>query len=707
MDRLSRFKKFYLTVIIKNLTSYKQYFNVSNFDRRIEQLINEFERTYSVSPFSIENPEEITNLLKQKKESFSSYSEKNGKGVPRAIINTHLVYFLKYNKRFDFDNLQGLVDELHNLFGGEFIKDFQEKRIQFNGNLRKASLSEIFGNVRDNYWTINKGSEKELQYHIHINEERSCIRYGLGFNAQKSINNLNPVKNISKFISPFISKIEKIENQLDDYKLFDCNINDLKNIKEGQFILFGKELKTEPLDNGRFSIDGVNLLEMYYDMRFKQCKVYEEIFESVQMIEKNNMEEHNYTKNIINLLKYKKQIILQGPPGTGKTRQAKLMAKEILEVEDIEDLNHHEQFKIVQFHPSYTYEDFVRGIVAEGQNSSISYKAVNKVLGKLAKEALDNYNKSRRPVHEVSKEIKLDQYFEQFVDSISEQVEKNLYLTPNVSIISIDEDAFRYKGNVGWLENGNRMLFKDIKQAFLDNNTTRQDVKNNENLSGLARWHSSYYIRVVNLFNNYLKENNLTIENAETINIPQKDYILVIDEINRANLSSVLGELIYALEYRGEAVDSMYEVEGSHKITLPPNLYIIGTMNTADRSVSQIDYAIRRRFAFVDVLPKVLDNGETKFDEILFSEVAALFDHYLSNEFTKEQVQIGHSYFIDKSDEGVSMDTRLEYEIKPILREYVRDGILTEEAKLKIEELKVSNKITQESDAEIDGTPPL
>ena len=97
-----------------------------------------------------------------------------------------------------------------------------------------------------------------------------------------------------------------------------------------------------------------------------------------------------------------------------------------------------------------------------------------------------------------------------------------------------------------------------------------------------------------------------------------------IDEINRANLSSVLGELIYALEYRGEAVESMYEVEGSNKIILPPNLYIIGTMNTADRSVSQIDYAIRRRFAFVDVLPKVLEetDEETKFDEVLFNKVA-------------------------------------------------------------------------------------
>src|SRR5690606_7139407 len=80
-------------------------------------------------------------------------------------------------------------------------------------------------------------------------------------------------------------------------------------------------------------------------------------------------------------------------------------------------------------------------------------------------------------------------------------------------------------------------------------------------------------------------------------------YVLIIDEINRANLPAVLGELIYALEYRGEGVDSMYDLDGDTSIILPPNLYIIGTMNTADRSVGHIDYAIRRRFAFVEVLP--------------------------------------------------------------------------------------------------------
>ena len=171
-----------------------------------------------------------------------------------------------------------------------------------------------------------------------------------------------------------------------------------------------------------------------------------------------------------------------------------------------------------------------------------------------------------------------------------------------------------------------------------------------------------------------------------------KNYVLIIDEINRANLSSVLGELIYALEYRGEAVESMYEVDGDNKLILPPNLYIIGTMNTADRSVGYIDYAIRRRFAFVDVLPKDLSNEEgINFDSKLFRQVSKLFETNLSPEFEKKDVQLGHSYFIDKSYEGGSMNIRLEYEIKPILLEYVKDGVfIGDEIKQKIEELEAS-----------------
>jgi len=180
----------------------------------------------------------------------------------------------------------------------------------------------------------------------------------------------------------------------------------------------------------------------------------------------------------------------------------------------------------------------------------------------------------------------------------------------------------------------------------------------------------------------YQVENKILAEFAQkATENPNGNYVLVIDEINRANLPAVLGELIYALEYRGDdSIESIYEYKGERNIKLPSNLYIIGTMNTADRSVGHIDYAIRRRFAFVDVLPddNVIENDKAK---ALFNKVAELFSSeqlYLSPDFNKNDVQIGHSYFIVKDDSELA--TKWQYEIKPILNEYIKDGILLSEA---------------------------
>jgi DNA polymerase III delta prime subunit len=350
-----------------------------------------------------------------------------------------------------------------------------------------------------------------------------------------------------------------------------------------------------------------------------------------------------------------------------------------------------EQVKIIQFHPSYSYEDFVRGIIAESKGDKIEYKNVNKILGAFAEIATKNWNDSRKDDIKVAIENKVRDYFEQFADELRVKVENNetIELTPSVKLIDVEENTFRYKGDEGWTRFGNRMYFEDIIQAFLDGNKVRQDVIKNNNLHGLAKQHATYYLKVLNMFQNYLISNNLALDQVTSDKVKLKDYVLIIDEINRGNLSSVLGELIYALEYRGEYVESMYEVNKSNKLMLPPNLFIIGTMNTADRSVGHIDYAIRRRFAFVDIQPKDLTSEEgDKFHRDLFDKVSNLFITNLSPEFEKKDVQLGHSYFIDKSEEGGSIDIRLQYEIKPILNEYVKDAILIgENIKQTIEDL--------------------
>ena len=103
----------------------------------------------------------------------------------------------------------------------------------------------------------------------------------------------------------------------------------------------------------------------------------------------------------------------------------------------------------------------------------------------------------------------------------------------------------------------------------------------------------------------YKTENRIFGEMAKrAAKQPNEKHVLVIDEINRANVSAVLGELIYGLEYRGKEVQTPYEVDGKTGLLIPENLQIIGTMNTADRTIGQIDYAVRRRFAFVHCPPR-------------------------------------------------------------------------------------------------------
>ena len=394
---------------------------------------------------------------------------------------------------------------------------------------------------------------------------------------------------------------------------------------------------------------------------------------------------------VIKLLKYKPQIILQGPPGTGKTREAKRIAKALLGLGENDSLEGNERFKLIQFHPSYSYEDFVRGIVAKPneEGSGIVYTAENKILGAFAKEAFNNWHKAQQSTQTLKEEEVFEAFIEHIKEELAQSEDYKYPLTEAVYLFDADDKRFKYKGD-NWEvhSNGLNMNYAEIKRIIESGVRDRQGVTKLTTIGGQARQHASYFLRIVEKYYEFRENYKPTVDK-----IPLKNYVLVIDEINRANLSAVLGELIYALEYRGEAVQSMYAIEGENNLILPPNLYIIGTMNTADRSVGHIDYAIRRRFAFVNVLPKDLTNelGD-QFESELFAKVTNLFNTNLSPEFKKEEVQLGHSYFITKN---TPIDFRWEYEIKPILLEYVKDGILAGEGI----ETTINNLINNENNA--------
>ena len=583
---------------------------------------------------------------------------------------------VEFDKKISFYDLQDLVLKQ---------KSPEEDYFTFAGN-----LWDLIDSNETHYWLYSPGGQA-FMWEEFYDEGIMAI----GWDELEDLENYTDRKSI---LEALIENYGGGEDQRNNVSAIDDFCNGENKINIGDIVIVKKGTKTL-LGYGRVTSD------YYYDENreeFLHCRevkwfkkgewnldftlprktltdvtTYNSDIEGIKyaqyllnIMNENTQDQENNL--VIKLLKYKPQIILQGPPGTGKTREAKRIARELLGLGENDSLERNEQFKLIQFHPSYSYEDFVRGIVAKPneEGNGIVYTAENKILGAFAKEAFNNWHKAQQSTQTLKEEEVFEAFIEHIKEELAQSEDYKYPLTEAVYLFDADDKRFKYKGD-NWEvhSKGLNMKFSEIKKIIDSNTTERKDIIKNYNLEALTRQMSTYFLRIVEKYYEFRENYKPTVDK-----IPLKSFVLIIDEINRANLSSVLGELIYALEYRGEAVQSMYAIEDDNSLVLPPNLYIIGTMNTADRSVGHIDYAIRRRFAFVNVLPKDLTSelGD-QFDSVLFAKVTDLFNTNLSPEFKKEDVQLGHSYFITKN---TPIDIRWEYEIKPILLEYIKDGIL-------------------------------
>jgi len=436
----------------------------------------------------------------------------------------------------------------------------------------------------------------------------------------------------------------------------------------------------------------------------------------------------NYIKtNCKNLITIKHPLnqILYGPPGTGKTYNTINKALEILEINtenktreelttEFKTYKDNGQIEFITFHQSYGYEEFVEGIKAKTGDKGIEYSVEKGIFKSLCKKAKDNFEDSKKSAEILKEEKSINQNIEQFLDdALESQIEfkktkggKFKIKDLNESIITIYTEDSNYSENKIDLDIEE---FKKIVNSDISINTSRQLAKDIFGINN-QRQKDTYYFAMLKQYN---KMEFDTLEDVSKEDL--KNYILIIDEINRGNISKIFGELITLIEPSkriGEDEEIFLKLPNSPEpFGVPSNLYIIGTMNTADRSIAQIDTALRRRFIFEEMMPRPELLKNIIIDTINISEMIVAINERIEYIYDREHT-IGHSYFLPLINNPTKdkLDEIFKINIIPLLAEYFygdwgdiisilnNDFICKKELKYKPKNKNIENKVYKVND---------
>ena len=397
-----------------------------------------------------------------------------------------------------------------------------------------------------------------------------------------------------------------------------------------------------------------------------------------------------YTNPYSNNLVESKNVIFRGAPGTGKTYLAKEIATDIISNGYFSDYSllsdeQKKQIEFVQFHPSYDYTDFVEGLRPKtNSDGSMGFELQDGVFKKFVARAKKNYDASQKSQEAIEKEASVQEMMGDYFSSIELGIDElEIARGTKFFITSVDEKHIyilipenkvsdRLSLNINelreMLESGQKFTqVKEVTQFFGKMNGTQEH---------------SYILAIFKAINN----RKAPIANPVAKQEKLKPYIFIIDEINRGEISKIFGELFFSIDpgYRGQAgeISTQYanlQDNPDEKFYIPENVYIIGTMNDIDRSVDSFDFAMRRRFRFIEIKAderlEMLDSlGNDKEEAI--RRMTALNNEISKVEELNENYHVGASYFLKLKT--LSVEQLWTDYLSPLLQDYVR-GMYDEE----------------------------